>query len=417
MDIPSPTGAEYACARYLQQWLRARGIAAEVQDLAPGRANVVARVPGTGAGPAVLLAGHLDTSYAGDSDIDYAGLGPSTPNDRRPAWVNGDGVYGLGAFNMKGGLAAAAIALADLAAGPRLTGDVIFAGLAGESEKAPVAGGIRSRRGPAFEGRGYGARRFLAAAPRVDHAVVAGPSALRVVNAQAGSLFIEFVACGRPAYLGRRTADEAAPIEAVAALLPELHAWGADYAERHRVDTGLGILEPGLTVGAIEGGWPFAPSTSPAVCHVFLDLRTAPGQAQASALRDLRTCVDAFARRQPGLALRGRVYARGRGSQTAASHPLVRAAVEILERDLGLPAAPFPPGSADTSNDTNLFRARGIPSIKVGPSDGLEPDAGATARHGAHVTRGDLRAAAELYVRLTRRLTAAPTTSSEGAFS
>jgi hypothetical protein len=92
----------------------------------------------------------------------------------------------------------------------------------------------------------------------------------------------------------------------------------------------------------------------------------------------------------------------------------VRTAVEVLEGELGLGAVPFPPGSGDTSNDTNIFRLHGIPSIKVGPSDRLDPDPDATARHGSHVARGDLVAAARLYVRLARRLTSTTTAIAGG---
>jgi acetylornithine deacetylase/succinyl-diaminopimelate desuccinylase-like protein len=415
VDIPSPTGSEDACAAFLRDWFRARGVPAESQALEPGRANVVARLAGSGQGPSLLLAGHIDTSYSGDPDLDYAGLGAGGPNDRPTAFELGDGIYGLGAFNQKGGLAAAAVALAVLAAGPRLAGDVVFAGLAGESEKAPIRGAVRDRTGPAYVGRGYGARRYLALGRPADLAVVTGPSGLRVVNAQAGSLFVEVVACGRPAYLGRRVGGTASPIEVAMELVGVLADWGRAYAKTHRHDTGLGSLEPRLTIGAVEGGWSFAPSTSPAVCHLYLDLRTAPGRSQAGALAGLRSCLRSVGARNAGVELRGRVFGRVRGTETPADHILPRTAISILEDELGIPARPFRPGAADTTNDTNHLRRLGIPAIKVGPSDGLDPDAEATARHGPHVSRADLVAAARLYVRLARRLTASTSERPEGA--
>jgi acetylornithine deacetylase/succinyl-diaminopimelate desuccinylase-like protein len=408
VDIPSPTGSEAACAGYLRDWLAARGIEADLQDLEPGRANVVARVRGTGRGPGLLLAGHIDTSYSGDADLDYAGLGPPGPNDRPQSYLVGEGVYGLGAFNQKGGLASAAVALTVLADGPPPDGDVVYAALAGESEKAPVAGAILDRRGPAFMGRGDGARRFLARGRPADYAVVTGPSALRVVNAQAGSLFVEVVACGRPAYLGRRPPGASGPIEVVADLIGAIGRWGRAHAEAHRHETGLGILEPRVTVGAVEGGWSFAPSTSPGVCHLYVDVRTGPGASQAAAVADLRSCLRAVADRHPDVDLRGRVYARNRGTQTSADDLLPRSAIAILEDELGVEARPFRPGAADTTNDTNHFRRAGLSAIKVGPSDGLDPDPEATAMYGPHVSRPDLLAAARLYVRLARRITSDP---------
>jgi acetylornithine deacetylase len=401
--VPSPTGSELACARYLRDWFRGRAVDAHLEHVEPGRANVVAIVRGAGRGPTLLLNGHLDTSYSGDPAFDYSGLGPIGPDGRPHARSDGDAVHGLGAFNMKGGLAAAAVALVGLANGPRLRGDVLFAGVCGESEKAPVPGALAPRLGGRYRGRGVGARHFLRRRRRIDYAVVAGPSALHVVNAQAGSLFVQLVACGEPAYLGRRRAGSEAPIDVVAALVPLLRSWGVDYQARHAHDTGLGRMEPGLTVGAIEGGWPFAPSTSPAVCHLYLDLRVAPGQSSADALRELRSCVDTIGADHPSVRLRVGVFARGRGTATPPEHALVRTTVEILEHELGLPASPFPTGAADTSNDTNVFRRRGIPAIKVGPSNrfaGTPPSSG----HGSPVTIRDLVTATSLYLRLGQRL-------------
>jgi acetylornithine deacetylase/succinyl-diaminopimelate desuccinylase-like protein len=372
----------------------------------PGRANVVAVVPGARRGPTLLLNGHLDTSWSGDPLVDYPGLGELGPYGGPQATIVGDAIFGLGAFNMKGGLAAAALALVELARGPRLRGSVVFAGVCGESEKAPVPGAMSPRLGGAYRGRGVGARHFLRRGPRIDFAVVAGPSALHVVNGQAGSLFVQIAVCGQPAYLDRRAGAGEAPLDVVAALLPELRAWGVEYRSRHAVDTGLGRIEPGLTVGAIEGGWPFAPSTSPAVGHVYLDLRVAPGQSSARAVHDLRGRLADFAAGHPSIRLKAGVFARGRGTATPPEDPLVRTAIDVLEEDLELAATPYPAGSGDTSNDTNVFRRHGIPAIKVGPSDRLDRDPGMTASHGPHVGISDLVAAQQLYVGLARRLVA-----------
>ena len=406
VDLPSPTGSELACARYLRDWFRDRSIEAHLEYVESGRANVVATVRGDGHGPTMLLNGHLDTSYSGDRAFDYPGLGPGQANDLPVARLEGNRIFGLGAFNMKGGLAAAASALVELSRGPRLGGDVLFAGVCGESEKSQVPKAMAPRQGRAYRGRGVGARHFLRRGRHIDFVVVAAPSALHVVNAQAGSLFVAVVACGRPGYLGRRPGGDEGAIELMAALIPELQTWGAAYRGRHSLSTGMGQIEPGLTIGAIEGGWPFAPSVSPAVCHLYLDLRLVPGQSSAGAVRELRSCLEGFAAGHPSIELRAGVYARSRGSLTPPDHPLVRSAVEILEGEIGLAASPFPSGSADTSNDTTVFRQAGIPAIKVGPSDRFDDDASTGKTNGHHVNVGDLVAATRLYVGIARRLVA-----------
>ena len=63
VDTPSPTGHESTLAQLLAEWCRDRGLRARLQPLGPGRANVIAKLEGTGPGPSLLLDGHMDTSY------------------------------------------------------------------------------------------------------------------------------------------------------------------------------------------------------------------------------------------------------------------------------------------------------------------------------------------------------------------
>jgi arginine utilization protein RocB len=87
--------------------MRQAGVEAQLQEVEEGRANIIAVVRGAGDGPTLMLNGHLDTSYTGDFWEDYAALGTPGPNHRPEAYEIGDSIYGLGANNMKGGVAAA----------------------------------------------------------------------------------------------------------------------------------------------------------------------------------------------------------------------------------------------------------------------------------------------------------------------
>src|SRR5436190_17515091 len=91
--VPGGAG-EARCARFVADWLAERGIEVEVDEPAPGRTNVVGRVRGSGGGRSLLLNGHLDTVGLGGAD---AGLAPRFAGDR---------LYGRGAYDMKGSLAA-----------------------------------------------------------------------------------------------------------------------------------------------------------------------------------------------------------------------------------------------------------------------------------------------------------------------
>ncbi len=84
---------------------------------------------------------------------------------------------------MKGGLAAAVTAIETVMnSGVKLKGDVFMTAVAGESEKAPVEGGIRSYRGARYQGGGFGAGYLISHIPLPDYAVVCEPGGPYVVS-------------------------------------------------------------------------------------------------------------------------------------------------------------------------------------------------------------------------------------------
>jgi acetylornithine deacetylase/succinyl-diaminopimelate desuccinylase-like protein len=100
------------------------GVACELYARAPERANLVARIPGAGDGPSLLLLSHTDVVVA---DPDEWSVPPFSGEVRDGA------VWGRGALDMKGQVAANAVAIASLAReGFRPSGDLIFAATADE---------------------------------------------------------------------------------------------------------------------------------------------------------------------------------------------------------------------------------------------------------------------------------------------
>src|SRR5919201_427885 len=135
LDTVNPPGNETAAAELLRDYLAGHGVACELYARVPQRANLVARIPGSGGGPSLCLLSHTDTVLAdpGEWQVD-----PWSGELR-------DGeIWGRGALDMKGHVAAAAVALASLAReGFRPAGDLIFAACAdeevGEGEQFGVA--------------------------------------------------------------------------------------------------------------------------------------------------------------------------------------------------------------------------------------------------------------------------------------
>jgi acetylornithine deacetylase/succinyl-diaminopimelate desuccinylase-like protein len=124
LDTVNPPGNETRAAELLRAYLEGHGVACELYAKVPERANLVARIPGRGGGPSLLLLSHTDTVLA---DADEWQVDPWSGELR-------DGVvWGRGALDMKGQVAASAVAIASLARdGFEPDGDLVFAATADE---------------------------------------------------------------------------------------------------------------------------------------------------------------------------------------------------------------------------------------------------------------------------------------------
>src|SRR5256885_3748185 len=96
-----PSANESAVAAHVERWVRAQGFDVEVQDVAPGRPNVLASLGDRAAGPTLLLEGHTDVVTEGDPAAwTHPPFGAALADGK---------IYGRGAADMKAGLAAAVI--------------------------------------------------------------------------------------------------------------------------------------------------------------------------------------------------------------------------------------------------------------------------------------------------------------------
>lgn len=123
LDTVNPPGNETAAARLLRDYLEESGVGCELYARVPERANLVARIPGRG-GPRLLLLSHTDTVVADPAEWTV---------DPWSGELRDGHVWGRGALDMKGQVAASAVALASLAReGFEPPGDLIFAATADE---------------------------------------------------------------------------------------------------------------------------------------------------------------------------------------------------------------------------------------------------------------------------------------------
>jgi acetylornithine deacetylase/succinyl-diaminopimelate desuccinylase-like protein len=123
VDTTNPPGNETAAAELLRDYLQGSGVACQLIAKVPGRANLVARIPG-GSGPSLLLLSHTDVVLADPAEWSV----PPFSGELREGMV-----WGRGALDMKSQVAANAVAIASLAReGFRPSGDLIFAATADE---------------------------------------------------------------------------------------------------------------------------------------------------------------------------------------------------------------------------------------------------------------------------------------------
>src|SRR5947208_9314121 len=124
IDTTNPPGNETPAAELLRSYLEDAGVTCELYAKIPERANLVARIPGRGDGPALLFLSHTDVVLADASEWSADPFGGELRDGE---------VWGRGALDMKGQVAAEAVAIASLAReGFEPAGDLVFCATADE---------------------------------------------------------------------------------------------------------------------------------------------------------------------------------------------------------------------------------------------------------------------------------------------
>ncbi|MET9913731.1 M20/M25/M40 family metallo-hydrolase [Streptomyces sp. NPDC006476] len=234
-------GGETAVAGYVRDWLERHGVRAELHEVLPGRCNVVAVVPGRLA-DAVLLESHLDTVETDAMTV--------PPYDGE---VRGGRLYGRGACDAKGSLAAFMLAAAELARGERPLHTVVLAGVCDEEH--------------AYRGVVHLLEQLRERT--VVGAIVGEPTGLVPVVAHKGVVRYTVRTSGRAGHSSRP--DEA--VNAISLMAPVL----AHLAAIPPAVAPHPLLGPATrAVTRIRGGT--GPNTIPSICEADVDRRTLPGE-------------------------------------------------------------------------------------------------------------------------------------------
>lgn len=353
VDIPSPTGGEEACAEYMASTLEKLGLSAELQRFAPSRANAVGTLRGSGGGRDLLLTGHIDTSYSGSEE------GLDAPGFQPRAVIDGDYLVGLGAGNMKCGLAASIGAAAALAkAGVRLKGDLIVAGVGGEIEKSPV----EEYQGQEFEGYGTGTRYLVAKGVTADAAIVGEATGFRVSLGHVGSVWLKITVHGDLLHTALSVRDDVVhAVYEAQEVISEIRRWIPEYQARTEfMDTKCGV-----GIGAIRAGDPWRASRTAHRCRIYLDVRYPPGLRAIEVKREVRDLLANLAKSQPNLKFTVESYVVAAPALLSEDEPIVEATRAAADAVLGQQTSMTFRGPMDDS--AHLMDA-GIPTINFGLS-------------------------------------------------
>jgi succinyl-diaminopimelate desuccinylase len=306
-----------SAAGFVKGWLEARDV--EVTGTIHNGRPVLAATVGPSGGPTVVLHGHLDVV-------------PARPEQFEPR-TDGDRLYGRGAYDMKGGLAAMMCALHDLAAQDGVR--VHFVCVSDEESEE-----VEQRGSDYLVGEGYVG----------DFAITGEPTDMHIGIQAKGVLAMRIEVTGTAAHGSTPWVGDNAVLKAVDVfrqieVLPFARE-SSDLFDR-----------PSINLGRIVGG--DALNKVPDLCVIDVDVRYLPGQDA----NEIRAAVDALAdarvvkvfHRRPAIVERENPYVQALGNAIANVAP--------------------PPGERisvgrDGASDAISFLEAGVPAVECGPVGG-----------------------------------------------
>lgn len=325
--VPGAAG-EAAIASALMEEFRSIGLTTEVQHAAHDRPNVVGVLEGRAPGRSLMFCGHVDT-------VGVAGM--TRPFD--PAEHNGR-IYGRGAQDMKGGVAAMiGAARVIVESGGLDRGQLIVACVVDEEHASLGADALVTKW-------------------RADAAVVTEPTDLHVATAHKGFEWVEVETEGRAAH-GSRPGEGRDAIMRMGRVLAELEMLDRDLqAGRAHNLVGPASLHASL----IEGGREL--SSYPDQCLLQLERRTIPGEQQGVAAHEVERLLDGMRQRDPEFRATSRTMFSRAPYELAPDHPLA-SSLQARARERGAHSDII---GMSFWTDAAVLGAAGIPSVLFGPT-------------------------------------------------
>ncbi|MCC6166884.1 MAG: M20 family metallopeptidase [Caldilineaceae bacterium] len=341
---PDVGQGEAEAAAWVADRCREMGLETTVQEVAPGRPNVIARHR-FGPGPTLMLEGHTDVVTEGD---------PSLWSDPPFSAVLRDGrIVGRGANDMKAGVVCALVAArAVLRAGVKLHGALLL-GLVCDEEGQML--GIKH-----FVDQGW--------ADEVSAALICEPEENHLCIAQKGVMWVRVTLCGVMCH-GAMPLTGVNTVYPMARFLTLVQSLEEREIARHGQHPYLGqpSITPTILRSPPPGQGEAQNNVMPAACETVLDFRLVPDQDPARLIQALEQMLQAVVAVDERLSYQLDVQEIRQPTRTDPDHPLVQALAGAYTDLTGDP--PIYGGVPGSTDGTILYTAKGIPIVTCGPGD------------------------------------------------
>jgi acetylornithine deacetylase len=355
-SLVSGAPGEAEIARRVAAECTTAGLAVRVDEIAPGRPNVVAVCDGHQPGPTLMFCGHLDTVGVAGMDQPF-----------RPIQRDGR-LYGRGAQDMKGGVAAMIGAARQIAEQNICARGRLIVAAVVDEEHASIGA------------------EALAEGWRADAAVVTEPTDLDIAVAHKGFEWVRVETLGRAAH-GSRPRDGRDAILRMGRVLSRLEALDRRL-QSQRPHPLLGTAS--LHASIINGGREL--SSYPERCSLQIERRTLPGEPIGAGLEEVRAILDRLRRADEDFVCDASLVFSRVAYELAPSHPLP----DMLTR--AAQSAGCHPRQVGMSfwSDAAILSAAGVPTVLFGP--------GGAGLHSSeeYVRIDDVRACRDALVALAR---------------
>ena len=367
---PGEGGNEEEVAHFIARWLQNAGIWNKLEEVAPGRPNVIGVLEGARGGRALMFEAHTDVVTEGDpEEWTYPPFGAGTADGR---------ISGRGACDTKGNLAAALIAVKAIKnSGIDFAGKIVLG--------IPVD----------EEGLMLGIKHFIQQgwAEGIEGAIICEPEDNQVCIAQKGALRVRIEARGRMSH-GAIPLAGFNPVPPLAEIIRRVVQLEKQEIEAREKDPLLGF--PSITPTVIRAPIEGEPQLNvvPARGECLLDVRTIRGQDHERLKAHLAEIVSAVEREVredleggfqgrlreevcPGLAAEVdfsadlEVFEERPWTETPPESPIVRAVAEAVRLVTG--REPVYNGVPGATDGTFLAAWKGIPIVTIGAGDRLVP--------------------------------------------